>query len=114
MFGEGISKSGEVLDLAVQLEIVQKSGAWFNYGDVRLGQGRDNAKQYLLDHPEVMEDIEKKVRENADKLYEGKKGAKKAAAPVAAAVPVEESEQEQEVAAPVSEPDLDIMVEDEE
>lgn len=113
MFGEGISKSGEVLDLAVQLEIVQKSGAWFNYGDVRLGQGRDNAKQYLLDHPEVMDEIEKKVRENAEKLYESKKTAKKAAAPVAAAVPVEQDEQ-QELAAPVSEPDLDIMVEDEE
>ena len=113
MFGEGISKSGEVLDLAVQLEIVQKSGAWFNYGDVRLGQGRDNAKQYLLDHPEVMDEIKKKVRENAEKLYESKKTAKKAAAPVAAAVPVEQDEQP-ESAAPVSEPDLDIMVEDEE
>lgn len=114
MFGEGISKSGEVLDLAVQLEIVQKSGAWFNYNDVRLGQGRDNAKQYLLDHPEIMDEIEQKVRENAEKLYESKKGSKKATAPVAAAVPVEEGEdKEKESSAPVSEPDLDIMVEDE-
>ena len=117
MFGEGISKSGEVLDLAVQLEIVQKSGAWFNYNDVRLGQGRDNAKQYLLDHPEVMDEIEQKVRENAEKLYENKKTAKKmavpvaAATPVAGAVPVEQEQQEKTVA--VSEPDLDIMVEDE-
>ncbi len=117
MFGEGISKSGEVLDLAVQLEIVQKSGAWFNYNDVRLGQGRDNAKQYLLDHPEVMDEIEQKVRENAEKLYENKKTAKKMAVPVAAATPVagavlvEQEQQEKTVA--VSEPDLDIMVEDE-
>ena len=120
MFGEGISKSGEVLDLAVQLEIVQKSGAWFNYGETRLGQGRDNAKQYLADHPEVMAEIEQKVRDNAEKLYAGKRGGKKAAPaasaaaadvqPIpAAATPVETEEEDD---APVRE-DIDIMVEDE-
>ncbi len=51
MFGEGISKMGELIDLGVKLGIVQKSGAWFNYGDIRLGQGRDNAKQFLRDNP---------------------------------------------------------------
>ena len=55
MFGEGISKIGEVLDLGVKLGAVQKSGAWFNYGDTRLGQGRDNAKIYLKEHPEVLD-----------------------------------------------------------
>lgn len=113
MFGEGISKSGEILDLAVQLEIVQKSGAWFNYNDVRLGQGRDNAKQFLLDHPEIMQEVEQKVRDNAEKLYENKKTAKKlAAAPVAAAVPVENPTEQESTKPVISEPDLDIMVED--
>ena len=53
MFGEGISKMSELIDLGVKLGIVQKSGAWFNYGDIRLGQGRDNAKQFLRDNPEI-------------------------------------------------------------
>ena len=75
MFGEGISKSGELLDLAVQLGIVQKSGAWFGYGETRLGQGRDNTKIYLEEHPELFAEIEKQVRENGSKLNAGKKGA---------------------------------------
>ena len=69
MFGEGISKMSELIDLGVKLGIVQKSGAWFNYGDIRLGQGRDNAKQFLRDNPEIANDIEGQVRANADKLY---------------------------------------------
>ena len=68
MFGEGISKLGEILDLGVKLGVVQKSGAWFNYGEMRLGQGRDNAKQFLKEHPEVSDEIEKIVRANADRL----------------------------------------------
>ena len=68
MFGEGISKIGEILDLGVKLGVVQKSGAWFNYGEMRLGQGRDNAKQFLKDHPEVSDEIEKIVRANSDRL----------------------------------------------
>ena len=78
MFGEGISKIGEILDLGVKLGVVQKSGAWFNYGEMRLGQGRDNAKQFLKDHPEVSDEIEKIVRANADRLLAaGKKGTVK-------------------------------------
>ena len=57
MFGEGISKMSELIDVGVKLGIVQKSGAWFNYGDIRLGQGRDNAKQFLRDNPELANDI---------------------------------------------------------
>lgn len=68
MFGQGISKEGEILDLAVKLDIVKKSGAWFNYGDIRLGQGRDNAKEYFKANPEVTAEIEAQVRENAYKL----------------------------------------------
>lgn len=60
---------GELLDLGVKLGIVQKSGAWFNYGDMRLGQGRDNSKQFLKDNPEIANDIEGQIRANADKLY---------------------------------------------
>ena len=78
MFGEGISKIGEILDLGVKLGVVQKSGAWFNYGEMRLGQGRDNAKQFLKDHPEVSDEIEKIVRANSDRLLAaGKKGTVK-------------------------------------
>ena len=78
MFGEGISKIGEILDLGVKLGVVQKSGAWFNYGDVRLGQGRDNAKIFLKEHPEISDEIEKIVRANADRLLAaGKKGTVK-------------------------------------
>ena len=62
MFGKGISKEGDVLDLAASVGIVQKSGAWFAYGGDKIGQGRENAKAYLREHPEVMDEIEHKVR----------------------------------------------------
>ena len=62
MFGEGISRQGDVLDLGVEHNIVQKSGAWFSYDDIRLGQGRENAKQYLKDNPELCTKIEDQVR----------------------------------------------------
>ena len=114
MFGEGISKVGEILDLGVKLGVVQKSGAWFNYGEMRLGQGRDNAKAYLKEHPEVADEIEKIVRENAERLLAaGKKGTvkqldpselvKPAAAPAAAAPAAQTTG---------SEADLDIMVDE--
>ena len=62
MFGEGISKEGDVLDLAADLGIVNKSGAWYAYDNAKIGQGRENAKQYLREHPEVMDEIEHQVR----------------------------------------------------
>ena len=62
IYGEGISKIGDMLDLAVDLEIIDKSGAWYSYNDERIGQGRENAKRFLTDHPEMTEDIEEKVR----------------------------------------------------
>jgi len=68
IYGVGISKVGEILDLAVELDICKKSGAWFYYGDMRLGQGRENAKQYLLDNKDLMDEIEKKIREKAEEL----------------------------------------------
>jgi recombination protein RecA len=62
IYGEGISRGGDLLDLGVELDIVDKSGAWYAYQDERIGQGRENAKTYLKEHPEIMADIEKKVR----------------------------------------------------
>ena len=63
LYGKGISHEGSVLDLAVENDLVQKSGAWFNYGDVRIGQGRENARQYLIDHKDVCDELEALIRE---------------------------------------------------
>ena len=57
IFGEGISRTGEIIDLGVDLNIVKKSGSWYSYGDTKLGQGRDAAKQCILDNPELMEEL---------------------------------------------------------
>jgi recombination protein RecA len=65
MYGEGISKVGELVDLGVKANVVEKSGAWFSYDSTRIGQGRENAKQFLRDHPEMADAIEKKVREQS-------------------------------------------------
>ena len=68
MYGEGISKLGEMLDLGVKLDLVQKGGSWFNMGEVRLGQGRDAAKQYLRDHPDEADALEANIRRDFHKL----------------------------------------------
>lgn len=110
MYGQGISREGELLDLAVKLDVVQKSGAWFSYGGNRLGQGRDNVKEYFRTHPEVSSEIEAKVKENVGKLY-----AKTSAAPMAAAKPVEvEVKKEPAPAAPRggAKASIDITVDD--
>ena len=114
MFGEGISKMSELIDLGVKLGIVQKSGAWFNYGDIRLGQGRDNAKQFLRDNPEIANDIEGQVRANADKLYATRRPGGKAAAPAEGEPAAPATAKEPVVKAPArsSESELDIMVEE--
>jgi recombination protein RecA len=62
MYGEGISKEGDLLDLAVERRIVEKSGTWFAYGGDRLGQGRENAKQFLRENPQVFRQIDERVR----------------------------------------------------
>ena len=90
MYGTGISKEGEILDLGAKLEIVDKSGSWFNYGDVRLGQGRDNAKEFLKANPEVAAEIEAQVRANADKLLKSNRTAGKKPVKVGAKVAAEE------------------------
>jgi recombination protein RecA len=72
MFGQGISKAGEIIDLGVDFEIIKKAGSWFSYGDTKLGQGRDGVKQLLLDNPDLMDELEAKIKAtvSADKLEE--------------------------------------------
>jgi recombination protein RecA len=68
IFGEGISKSGEIVDMSVELGIVQKSGSWFSYNNDKLGQGRDTVKQLLIDNPELANEIETKIREKIKEM----------------------------------------------
>ncbi|MDF2877376.1 MAG: recA [Clostridia bacterium] len=75
MYGEGISREGDVLDLAANIDIVNKSGAWYSYGDIRLGQGRENAKVYMKEHPEVLGEVENKVRAHYGIKTTGEKDA---------------------------------------
>lgn len=77
MYGKGISRCGEVLDLAVKLDIVEKSGAWFSYKGERLGQGRDNVKELLENNPELLDELDSLVRANYDKIMEMSKGGGK-------------------------------------
>ena len=118
MFGKGISKTGELVDLAVKLGFIQKSGAWFSRGDIRLGQGRDNTKTYLDEHPNLYAEIEKEVRENASQLSAGKgTAAGKTAAPIAeapetAAPAAPAAEAPAPAPARPAKADIDIMVED--
>jgi recombination protein RecA len=65
MYGEGVSKTGELIDLGVKAGIVEKSGSWFSFDSERIGQGRENAKQYLKEHQQVAEKIERAIRQNA-------------------------------------------------
>ena len=106
MYGEGISHESELLDLAVKLEIIQKSGAWFSYQDNRIGQGRDNAKEYLKNNPEMAAEVEKLVRENLSQLTASPRAKAAAKAPVE--IPI--------AAAPISasaaKAQIDIVVDD--
>ena len=70
MYGEGISKTGEILDLGVKAGLVEKSGAWFSYDSIRIGQGRENAKQYLRDNPEVADRLERSIRGKPEEVAE--------------------------------------------
>ena len=78
MYGEGISREGELLDLAVKADIVQKAGAWFSYNGTRLGQGRDKVKELLKTDLNIAKEIEDQLWANIDKLYDRKKPAPKA------------------------------------
>jgi len=62
MYGEGVSKMGEILDLAVEFEIIRKSGSWFSYGETKIGQGRDAVKTMIKDNPELADELEEKIK----------------------------------------------------
>ena len=83
MYGEGISKMGELIDMGVKAGIVEKSGSWFSYGDQRIGQGKENAKQYLRDNPDMAEEIEKKIRTQASDVIDELQGDDEAIAEAA-------------------------------
>ena len=70
VYGKGISKEGNILDIAVNLDIVDKSGSWFSYDGERIGQGRENVKKYLSENPEIMDEIEKKIRAKFNEAFE--------------------------------------------
>ena len=70
VYGKGISKEGNILDMAVNLDIIEKSGSWFSYNGEKIGQGRENVKQYLADNKDIMNEVEKKVRDNFEKAFE--------------------------------------------
>lgn len=132
MYGMGISHEGDVLDLAVKGDIIQKSGAWFSYNGEKIGQGRDNTKEYLKAHPEICEEVEKQIIENKDKIMSSLVASKKAkktgkfgsavsesdeevTTPAPAAAPKEEPETKPEEKpeppkARVSDTDIDILV----
>lgn len=96
MYGEGISKMGELVDMGIKLDLVQKAGAWISMGDIRLGQGRDNAKKFLAENPDLAEKLEADIRANAHKLLSNQALA---AARAAGRVPVEEIPAEKETKA---------------
>ena len=111
MYGEGISKVGEIVDLGVQVDVIQKSGAWFSYNDQKIGQGRENVKIYLMENPEIMAEIEEKIKECRDKLF----GSKKPRLPKATLSGLKETTVENVPEEPASKPldiDIDIAVED--
>mgnify|MGYP000282000589 CR=1 FL=1 len=87
MYGKGISKVGEILDLAVKYDIIHKSGAWFSYNENRLGQGRDNVKNYISEHPDFMAELEAQVRE---RLMAENNAARAAAKPAEKPAPAAE------------------------
>ena len=68
IYGEGISKIGEIIDLGVNYEIIKKSGSWFSYGDTKIGQGRDAVKILLQDNPELMDELEQKIMETLKEI----------------------------------------------
>lgn len=115
VYGKGISRTGELLDLAVKLDIVQKSGAWFSYKGNRLGQGRDNSREFLGTHKEIADEIEAQVKANVGKLF-GKQKAAKGSAAKPVEVPVEPPTPEAAEGKPRASTaaDIDIVVDDDE
>ncbi|MBQ2842122.1 MAG: DNA recombination/repair protein RecA, partial [Clostridia bacterium] len=108
LYGRGISKEGEMVDLGVKYDVIQKSGAWFSYGDMRLGQGRDNVRELFSNSPELAEEIETKINTAMREAAEAAK-AKKPARPAVPAPPAPEPTTKAGARAK-----LDIVVDDDE
>ena len=108
LYGLGISKESELLDLAVKLDIIEKSGSWFGYKGDRLAQGRDNVREYLREHPDLSAEIEAQVRENMHKLVPGSRPSV-SAAPAPVEIPLAAAPQ---VSAPAAKAQIDIVVDD--
>ena len=108
LYGLGISKESELLDLAVKLDIIEKSGSWFGYKGDRLAQGRDNVREYLREHPDLSAEIEAQVRENMHKLVPGTRPSV-SAAPAPVEIPLAAAPQ---VSAPSAKAQIDIVVDD--
>ena len=112
MYGQGISREGEILDAAVKLDIIEKSGSWFSYNGTKIGQGRDNAKEFLRQNPELGEEVAAQVMANADKLLNSKIGRKPAPA-AAKSAPAEAPAPTEATAAPAApKTNIDIEVDD--
>lgn len=119
LYGQGISRTGELVDIGVQLEIIQKSGSWFSYDGERIGQGREKVKDFLIANPEIAAKIEAAVRENVNKLYDQKLGKTPAsetgsdeAAGNGPAVPATVEKPAAPKAAAIADASLDITVDD--
>lgn len=110
MYGKGISREGELLDLAVEADIIEKSGAWFSYNGSKIGQGRDNAKKFILDNPETAKEIEDRLMENLEKIT-GKPSPKADKSAKASAKPIEKDDPDDSAFPTVSDDeDIDILV----
>ena len=117
MYGKGISREGELLDIGVKLDIIQKSGAWFSYGDSRLGQGRDNVKDLFRTNTELADEIEGKIRANLGKLTNDRRAAPAAGAKEEAsakAAPVQSAPAAKPTTRAAARAKLDIAVDDDE
>ena len=113
MYGKGISKVGEILDLAVKYDIIHKSGAWFSYNENRLGQGRDNVKNYISEHPDFMSELEAQVRERLmAENNAARAAAKPAEKPAPAAEPAPAAMPKKPTSRSGAKAKLDIVVDD--
>ena len=117
MYGEGISKYGELVDLAVKLDIIHKSGSWFSMGDERIGQGKDAAKQYLKDHPDICAHVEEEIRKNSFQLMSSQaqaaaRAAGRAPQPAAEPTPAEDAPAVPRKAGPTAAKLIDISADD--
>ena len=117
MYGEGISKYGELVDLAVKLDIIHKSGSWFSMGDERIGQGKDAAKQYLKDHPDICAHVEEEIRKNSFQLMSSQaqaaaRAAGRAPQPTAESTPAEDAPAAPRKAGPTAAKLIDISADD--